>query len=283
LYDKYINSRNKKEMIEKITSTVAFLKARGIILPEVGIILGTGLGKLVDHICIHTAIDYADIPDFQLSTVEFHKGRLIYGEMEGKMVMAMQGRYHYYEGYSLEQIIFPIRVMKMLGVQHLLLSNAGGALNLGFRKGELMLLTDHINLLPSNPLTGKNEEELGPRFPDMSKPYSDRLNSMLSQIAQKEKILLHKGTYVAVSGPNLETPAEYRFLRIIGADVVGMSTVPEAIAANHIKMPCCAISVLTDECDPDNLAPVDISEIIATATVAEEFLIKLFRGLIAEL
>ena len=270
-------------MIEKINTTVAFLKARGIDYPEVGIVLGTGLGRLVDHIRIHTAIDYSDIPNFQLSTVEFHKGRLIYGELEGKMVLAMQGRYHYYEGYTLEQITFPIRVMKILGVRNLLLSNAGGALNLSFRKGELMLLKDHINLLPSNPLIGKNDEELGPRFPDMSQPYSGRLNSMLTAIAQKEGIVLHTGTYAVVSGPNLETPAEYRFLRTIGADVVRMSTVPEAIVANHMKMPCCAISVLTDECDPDNLATVDISDIIATAAIAEEFLIRLFVGLIAEL
>jgi len=270
-------------MIEKINTTVSFLKARGIDHPEVGIVLGTGLGKLVDQIRVIDAVDYSDIPGFQLSTVEFHKGRLIYGELEGKMVLAMQGRYHYYEGYTLEQIAFPIRVMKMLGVRNLLLSNAGGALNPGYRKGELMLLTDHINLLPSNPLIGKNDEEIGPRFPDMSQPYSEKLNSILKTIAQKEGIILHSGTYAVVSGPNLETPAEYRFLRTIGADVVGMSTVPEAIAANHIKMPCCAISVLTDECDPDNLAPVDISEIIATAAIAEKFLIRLFKGLIAGL
>ena len=270
-------------MIEKINATVAFLKARGIDKPEVGIVLGTGLGKLVDHINIHATIDYGDIPGFQISTVEFHKGHLIYGELEGKMVLAMQGRYHYYEGYSLEQIVFPIRVMKMLGIRNLLLSNAGGALNPGYRKGELMLLTDHINLLPSNPLIGYNDEELGPRFPDMSQPYSGKLNSMLKAIAQQEGIILHSGTYAVVSGPNLETPAEYRFLRTIGADVVGMSTVPEAIAANHMKMPCCAISVLTDECDPDNLAPVDISEIIATAAIAEKFLIRLFSDLIKEL
>jgi purine-nucleoside phosphorylase len=270
-------------MPEKINATVNFLKAKGIDHPEIGIVLGTGLGKLVDHIRVHTTIEYADIPDFQLSTVEFHKGHLIYGELEGKMVLVMQGRYHYYEGYTLEQITFPIRVMKLLGVRNLLLSNAGGALNPEYRKGELMMLHDHINLLPSNPLIGKNHEELGPRFPDMSQPYSHKLNAMLSAIALKEGITLHTGTYAVVSGPNLETPAEYRFLRIIGADVVGMSTVPEAIVANHMKMPCCAISVLTDECDPDNLAPVDISEIIATAAIAEEFLIRLFLGLIAEL
>lgn len=270
-------------MIEEINTTVAFLRAWGIDRPEAGIILGTGLGKLVDHIRVQTAIDYADIPGFQLSTVEFHKGRLVYGELAGKMVLAMQGRYHYYEGYTLEQIAFPIRVMKQLGVQNLLLSNAGGALNPGFRKGELMMLTDHINLLPSNPLIGKNYEELGPRFPDMSQPYSTKLNSILLAIAQKEGITLHTGTYAVVSGPNLETPAEYRFLRIIGADVVGMSTVPEAIVANHMKLPCCAISVLTDECDPDNLAPVDISEIIATAAIAEKFLIRLFLNLMKEL
>jgi purine-nucleoside phosphorylase len=192
----------------------------------------------------------------------------------------MQGRFHYYEGYTLQQITFPVRVMKSLGVKFLLVSNAGGALNLNFKKGSLMLLDDHINLLGNSPLSGPNHQNLGPRFPDMSQPYSKLINEKLERIALDLGIILHKGVYVAVVGPNLETRAEYRFLRRIGADVVGMSTVPEAIVANHTGLPCAAVSVITDECDPDNLHPVDINDILETASKAEESLIRLFSALI---
>ena len=270
-------------MIEQINDSVNFLREKGITHPEIGIILGTGLGKMVREIDIETQIEYKDIPHFPVSTVEFHKGRLIYGKLKGKMVLAMLGRFHFYEGYTLQQITFPVRIMKSLGAKNLLISNAGGALNLNFKKGSLMLLDDHINLLGNSPLAGPNHENLGPRFPDMSQPYSKLLNDKMEQIAHEKGIILHKGVYVAVSGPNLETRAEYRFLRGIGADVVGMSTVPEVIVANHAGLPCAAISVITDECDPYNLHPIDINDILETAAKAEVNLIKLFSDLIRAL
>jgi purine-nucleoside phosphorylase len=270
-------------MLDKITETANFLRSHGCPDPEVGIILGTGLGKLVDRIHIEQDIPYQEIPNFPVSTVEFHKGHLIYGQLMGKKVLAMHGRFHYYEGYSMQQIAFPVRVMKAMGIRYLLISNAAGAMNPAFRKGSLMLLEDHINLLGTGPLIGPNHNDLGPRFPDMSQPYSPYLNGKLEQIAQEEDITLHKGVYVAVPGPNLETRAEYRFLSRIGADVVGMSTVPEVIVANHAELPCAAISVLTDECDPDNLQPVDIKDIIRTAALAEEDLIVLISRLLADI
>jgi purine-nucleoside phosphorylase len=267
-------------MFQKITETAEFLKRQGIDQAEIGIVLGTGLGKLVREIEILQDLDYEKIPNFPLATVEFHKGKLIYGNLRGRKVLAMQGRFHYYEGYSLREVTFPIRVMKLLGIKWLLLSNAAGAMNPDYRKGDLMLLDDHINLLPDNPLTGANIDELGPRFPDMSCPYSNTVNQNLQEIADRLKIKLHKGIYVAVPGPNLETRAEYRFLRGIGADAVGMSTVPEVIVANQMSLPCAAISVLTDECDPDHLQPADIDDIIKTAGIAEEKLIQLFTALV---
>jgi len=270
-------------MLDQINETVRFLKDKGITDPQVGIILGTGLGQLADHINIEIQVDYIDIPHFPLSTVEFHSGKLIYGELGGKKVVVLKGRFHYYEGYDLQQITLPVRVMKLLGVSTLLISNAAGAMNLDFEKGSLMLLDDHIDLLPDNPLRGKNYNELGPRFPDMSQPYSPVLNDKVLKIAKRLGIKLHKGIYVAVAGPNLETRAEYRYLRSIGADVVGMSTVPEVIVAKHMNLSCAAISVITDECDPDNLAPVNISDIIETAASAEINLVSLFREVIKEL
>jgi len=269
--------------LRQIEETAHYLQQKGMEQPEIGIVLGTGLGGLVAEIETQCAIRYEDIPNFPVSTVESHSGRLIYGTLNRKKVIAMQGRFHYYEGYSQQQISFPVRVMKLLGVRFLLLSNAAGALNPDYRKGSLMLIDDHINLLPVNPLTGKNIDELGPRFPDMSQPYSKDLNQRLLRIAAEEEITLHKGIYAVVQGPNLETRAEYRYLRRIGADVVGMSTVPEVIVANHAGLPCAAISVLTDECDPDNLAPVDIKDIIEAAQKAEKKLITLFCKLIDEL
>jgi len=251
--------------------------------PEIGIILGTGLSKLVDNIDIELAIPYEDIPHFPVSTVDFHKGELIFGELAGKKVLAMHGRFHYYEGYSMYELVFPVRVMKMLGIKTLLVSNACGTMNMDFRKGSLMMLTDHINMLGDNPLIGLNNEELGPRFPDMSEAYSGELNEIMRQIAIDKNINLNEGIYVAVPGPMLETRAEYRYLRRIGADVVGMSTVPEAIAARHMGLPCAAVSVITDECDPDNLAVADINDILKTAAVAEKDLIVLFEELIGRL
>lgn len=270
-------------MLSEINETVKFIRSQGITQPEIGIILGTGLGNLVDKIAIEKTIGYAEIPNFPVSTVEFHKGNLIYGRMDGRFVLAMQGRFHLYEGYTLQQITFPVRVMKALGVKYLLISNASGALNLNFKKGSLMLIVDHINMLGSSPLVGPNHNDLGPRFPDMSCPYSEFLNQKLMKIANDSGIVLHKGIYLAVVGPNLETRAEYRFMRGIGADVVGMSTIPEVIVANHAGLPCAAISVLTDECDPDNLKPIDLKDILATAATAEKDLVRLFSALIREL
>lgn len=270
-------------MISQINETVAFLKQKGINNPQVGIVLGTGLGKLVNEITIEHEIAYSEIPHFPIATVESHSGKLIYGDLNGKKVIAMSGRFHFYEGYTMQQITFPIRVMKFLGVEHLLLSNAAGAINLDFPKGSLMLIDDHINLQPDNPLIGKNDEQLGSRFPDMSAPYDKKLNKLIKEVATANKVDLKEGVYVAVSGPNLETRAEYRFLKTIGADVVGMSTVPEVIVANHMGLPCAAISVLTDECDPDNLHPVDIADIIAVAMKAEEKLIIIIKELMNEL
>lgn len=271
-------------MLEEIDKATAFLRKRGIKNPEVGVILGTGLGnKFVKEIKNPIVIPYNSIPYFPISTVEFHKGHLIYGEVKGKKVLAMQGRFHYYEGYSMQQITLPVRVMKFLGIEYLLISNAAGCMNLKWKKGDLMMIDDHINLQPDNPLRGENFEVLGPRFPDMSRPYNKKLNKLLAQIAKANKIKLHEGVYAAVQGPNLETRAEYRFLHRIGADAVGMSTVPEVLVANHMGLPCCAVSVLTDECDPDKLNAVDISEIIKIANKAEGKLTDLYVELINQL
>lgn len=269
--------------LSQIKQTATFLQSKGIIDPEIGIVLGTGLGKLVNEIEIIKEIPYSEIPDFPIPTVEFHSGKLIYGRMEGMLVLAMSGRFHYYEGYDMKQITFPIRVMKLLGIRFLLLSNAAGTMNLNFKKGDLMLLTDHINFLPSNPLIGKNLDELGPRFPDMSKAYSPELNKKIIAAADKSGIKLQQGIYIAVPGSMLESPAEYRFLHKLGADAVGMSTVPEVIVANHMSLPCAAISVLTDECDPDNLKPVNIAEIIEVAGKAEEKLVRLIKKLMVDI
>ena len=270
-------------MLNKIKETTTFLQSQGIEAPEIGIVLGTGLGGLVKEIQVIKAIDYDKIPHFPVSTVESHHGKLIYGTVKGKKVLAMQGRFHYYEGYDMQQITFPIRVMKQIGVKNLLISNAAGAVNLAFKKSTLMLINDHINLFPSNPLIGKNYEELGPRFPDMSEPYSKKLNNLLKTIAKEKGILLHEGVYVPVTGPNLETRAEYRMIKKLGGDAAGMSTVPEVIVANHTGLPCCAISVLTDECDPDHLAPVSLAEILAAAAIAEPQLTLLYTELIGRL
>jgi purine-nucleoside phosphorylase len=269
-------------LLQKLNETVEYLQSQGITDPETGIVLGTGLGQMVNEIQIEKKINYDEIPHFPVSTVESHQGRLIYGTIAGRKVLAMQGRFHYYEGYSMEEITFPIRVMKFLGIKQLLLSNAAGALNLKYKKGDLMLLDDHINFLPDNPLRGKNYDVLGPRFPDMSQPYSKAINAALIQIAKKHNTILHEGVYVAFMGPNLETRAEYRMFRNF-ADAVGMSTIPEVIVCNQMSLPCAAISVLTDECDPDNLKPAILEEILEVAGKAEVKMTKLFVDLISSL
>lgn len=266
-----------------IEEAVDYLKHRGFEAPEIGVILGTGLGKIIEHVEIEAEVSYNHIPNFPTATVEFHKGKLIYGNLEGKKVIVMQGRFHIYEGYSLRDVSFPVRVMHLLGIKNLLISNASGAINLNFKKGEMMLINDHINLQGDSPLAFRGVEKMGERFVDMSAPYDVKMNQKLEQIASDKKIILHKGVYASVVGPQLETRAEYRYLKIIGADAVGMSTVPEVIVANHLGLPVVAVSVLTDECDPDNLKPVDIEDIIASAAKAEPAMITLFTELIKQL
>ena len=266
--------------LQTLQQTTNFLIEKGFSNPEYGIVLGTGLGQLVKHIQIEIEINYSEIPNFPVSTVEFHSGKLIFGTLENKKVIVMQGRFHLYEGYTLQEITFPIWVLKALGIHTLLISNASGAINLNFKKGELMLIEDHINLQGGSPLAFKNVSDFGERFTDMCEPYDLNLRNVIISIATKNNINLHKGVYAAVVGPQLETKAEYKYLKIIGADAVGMSTVPEVIVANHLNLSVLAISVLTDECDPDNLKPVNIPEIIALAGNAEPNMITLFKELV---
>ncbi len=267
----------KNTQLSLVEETGSFLTSKGIIDPEIGIVLGTGLGALASEIDITVSIDYEGIPNFPISTVEFHSGKLLYGKLAGKTVVAMQGRFHYYEGYTAEQVVFPIRVMQKLGISQLLISNAAGNMNMNWKKGELMLIDDHINLQPDNPLRGKDAAAFGPIFTDMSAPYDEIMNSQLLAASEEVGIKLNKGVYVSVAGPSLETRAEYRFLRQAGADAVGMSTVPEVIAANQMNLPVAAISVLTDDCDPDNLQPINIEDIINTAQEAEKDLVTLVK------
>lgn len=267
-------------MIKQITESTEYLQSKGFDSPEIGIILGTGLGQLINEVEIIAEASYNHIPNFPTATVEFHKGKLLYGRIEGKKVIVMQGRFHVYEGYTLQDVTFPVRIMEKLGIKTLLVSNAAGAINLDFKKGELMLIDDHINLQGSSPLAFKGVEQLGERFTDMSAPYDPDINANIEAIAKTNGIILHKGVYASVVGPQLETRAEYRMLKIIGADAVGMSTVPEIIVANHLKLKVAAVSVLTDECDPDHLEPVNIAEIIAMAAKAEPNMITLFKELI---
>jgi purine-nucleoside phosphorylase len=251
--------------------------------PAVGIILGTGLGGLAKEIEVEAVLEYGNIPHFPLSTVETHNGKLIFGTLAGKNVVAMQGRFHYYEGYTMQQITFPVRVMSAkagLGVWTLLMSNAAGGLNPLFRAGDLMMITDHINLSGNNPLIGANDDSLGPRFPDMSEPYSRKLIALAEQLALENKIPAQKGVFVSVPGPNLETRAEYRFLRWAGADAVGMSTVPECIVANHMGMEVFGISVITDECFPDSLKPASLQQIVDVAMKAEPKLTRLMKEIV---
>ena len=269
---------SKKQQLEEST---AFLKNKGIQTPDFGIILGTGLGDLVQEMEIEIEIPYADIPHFPSSTMEFHQARLLYGMLSGRKVIVFEGRFHAYEGLSYFEITYPIRLMHALGVKKVIISNAAGAINLDYKKGEVMLIEDHINLQSGSPLAEKGSESLGPRFVDMSSPYSPSLCLHIKEIAKEKAISLHSGVYVAVTGPQLETKAEYRYLRLIGADAVGMSTVPEVIVANQLEMECVAFSVLTDECDPDNLKPIDIEDIMASAKKAEQSLIVLVKTLLS--
>ena len=270
-------------MLKNIQETVEYLQSKGFDNPEIGIILGTGLGKLIEEVEVIKKVSYNHIPNFPTATVEFHEGKLIFGVLEGKKVVVMQGRFHIYEGYTLQDVTYPVRIMKALGIHTLLVSNAAGAINLDYKKGELMLIDDHINLQGSSPLAFKGVEQLGERFTDMSEPYNKDLNTTFKNIAKTNNIKLHEGVYASVVGPQLETRAEYKMLKIIGADAVGMSTVPEIIVANHLQIKAAAVSVLTDECDPNNLKPVDIAEIIAMAGKAEPDMITLFKDLIKTL
>lgn len=270
----------KKEQLQK---TADYLNSKGLENPEIGIVLGTGLGKLIDEISIELEIPYNEIPHFPVATVEFHSGKLIYGTLSGKKVVVMAGRFHLYEGYNLWEVTYGIRTMHALGINNLLISNAAGAINLNYKKGDIMLLEDHINLQGSSPLAFKGAKDFGNIFADMLEPYSKKINSLLKVIAKENDITLHEGVYASVVGPQLETRAEYRMLQILEVDAVGMSTVPEVIVAKQLNIPCCAVSVLTDECDPKNLQPVDIAEIIAIAGEAEPKMITLFKELIPQL
>ncbi len=268
-------------LLREIGEAVGAVRARTGAAPEVAVILGTGLGGLAERIVVETAIPYAEIPHFPLSTVETHTGRLLFGTLGGKPVVAMQGRFHRYEGYTLQQVTFPVRVLRALGAGTLVVSNACGGMNPLWAPGDLVLLSDHINLLGDNPLVGPNADELGPRFPDMSEPYDLALQDLAIRVALERRIPLRRGVYVAVPGPNLETRAEYRMLRALGADVVGMSTVPEVIVAVHGGMRVVGISIVTDACLPDALEPADIAKIIATAGRAEPSLTELVEGIVA--
>ncbi len=271
-------------MISKIKETADYIKKHTTIKPVAGIILGSGLGGFVDKISIDKSFDYAKIPNFPVSTVEGHKGKLIFGTLSGKNVVVMQGRFHHYEGYSLTEVTFPVRVMKLLGIKYLFLSNAAGGLNSSFETGDLMIIKDHINKFCSNPLSGKNIDELGPRFPNMSEAYDKHLISKAKKIAKENNIKYQTGVYVGSSGPTLETPAEYRYLRIIGADSTGMSTVPEVITARHMNITCFGISVITNMAEPETTSlPTTHKEVQNVAENAEPKMTLIFEKLIASL
>lgn len=264
-----------------LAEALAAIRARTTLEPAVAIILGTGLGRLAEELELDAEIAYETIPHFPLATVETHTGRLLFGRLEGRAVVVMQGRFHRYEGYTLQQVTFPVRVLRGLGATTLVVSNVSGGMNPLWSAGDVVLIDDHINLLGDNPLVGPNHDELGPRFPDMSEPYDRALQHLAEQVAIEQRLPLRRGVYVAVAGPNLETRAEYRMLRALGADIVGMSTVPEVIVARHMDMRVLGLSIITDECLPDALAPADIEAIIRTAAAAEPKLARLVRGMLA--
>jgi purine-nucleoside phosphorylase len=270
-------------LFDRVHAAAESVRGRSAVAPEVGIILGTGLGGLAREISVEAEIAYGDIPGFPLSTVETHAGKLLLGRLGGRPVVAMQGRFHRYEGYDLQEVTFPVRVLHALGARTLVVSNACGGMHPLWNPGDLVLISDHINLLGDNPLVGANDERLGPRFPDMSAPYDPELRALARAAALDLGLVLREGVYVAVAGPNLETRAEYRMLRVLGADVVGMSTVPEVIVANHQGMRTVGISIITDQCLPDALEPADIGKIIATANRAEPGLTRLVTTLVERL
>ncbi len=269
-------------LLEKIDSARAYIAERAPRKPEIGILLGTGLGPLAGHLQAESEIAYSDIPHFAPPTADGHAGRWIMGRLEGRAVAMLQGRLHYYEGHSMEDIAFPVRVLRALGAQTLIITNIAGGVNPGYHPGDLMVITDHINLLGTNPLIGSNHEALGPRFPDMSEPYDRILRRKLLDAGERLGLRLRSGVYACMSGPCLETAAEYRMLRILGADAVGMSTVPEVIAAVHAGLKVAALSLITDACDPDDLKPIDIPAIMRVAAEAEPVLARLARALVAE-
>lgn len=272
-----------EEFREKRSEALAFIQEKTDLRPNYMLILGTGLGQLADEMQIKGEISYDEIPHFPVSTVESHAGKLLFGTLGGKEVVAMQGRFHYYEGYTMQQIAFPVRVLKENGADTLFVSNACGGMNPNYKRGDIMLIRDHINFLGDNPLIGPNDDDLGPRFPDMSDPYTERLREIAQNVALEEAIPMHQGVYIALSGPMLETKSEYRFLRLLGADVVGMSTVPEVIAAVHMGMDVLGVSVITDECFPDSLQPVNIEEILDAAAMAEPKMTKVIIRVLEKL
>lgn len=267
----------------KRQEALSFIQSKTHLKPEYLVILGTGLGDLVKQIKVETAIEYSEIPHFPTSTVESHAGRLLFGTLGGKSIVAMQGRFHFYEGYSMQQIVFPVRVLQANGAHTLIVSNAAGGMNPLFKRGDVMCINDHINLLGDNPLIGPNDDTLGPRFPDMSEPYTNSLIELAEKVALEKNVRLQHGVYIAVAGPNLETKAEYRFLRLIGGDVVGMSTVPEVVAASHMGMKVLGFSVITDECFPDALEPVQMADILAAADIAQPKMTKIIIGVLESL
>ncbi|MFA5160185.1 MAG: purine-nucleoside phosphorylase [Candidatus Omnitrophota bacterium] len=274
--------REKTSVIEHIEKCLAYVRERTSFEPEIALILGTGLGNLAKCIKAEKIFEYEELPFFPKTTVQSHSGKLIFGELGGKKVAAMEGRFHFYEGYALEEVTFPVRVLRQLGAKILVVSNAAGGLNLGYKKGEIVAITDHINFMGVNPLVGPNEDKLGSRFPDMCEPYSKRLLELTGLAAKEAQVRISRGVYIGVTGPCLETRAEYRMMRQWGADLVGMSTVPEVIVAVHMGMEVLGVSVVTDACDPDHLEPCDIKEIIKTANEAGPKLDKLITAAIAK-
>ncbi len=274
--------KSNTDLFDKMRESAAFIRTKTKLVPEIAIILGTGLGNIAKKIKKEAEIEYAKIPHFPVSTVESHAGKLLFGTLGGKKVAAMEGRFHYYEGYSAAEVTFPVRVLRELGAKILVVSNASGGLNLSYRKGEIVVIEDHINFMWVNPLIGPNDERVGPRFPDMSEPYSARLAGLTEQAAREKKISTRRGVYIGVAGPNLETRAEYRMMRAWGADLVGMSTVPEVIVGVHMGMEVLGLSIVTDTCDPDHLERVDIKEIIKTANEAGPKLDSLLEAAIAK-
>ncbi|MCB9800085.1 MAG: purine-nucleoside phosphorylase [Candidatus Omnitrophica bacterium] len=275
--------KTESDLYSEVCRAVDSIRKVTDFVPQIAIVLGTGLGDLVQKFKNPVAIDYAGIEHFPVSTVESHVGKLVFGELAGKKIVAMQGRFHFYEGYTMREVAFPIRVMKQLGAEILVVLNAAGGLDLSYRKGEIVIIEDHINLMGDNPLIGTNEDRLGSRFPDMAQPYTARLAGLAEEAAREEKIPVRRGVYLAISGPNLETRAEYRMMRMLGADLVGMSTVPEVIAGVHMDMQILGLSVVTDLCDPDHLHPVDIKDIIKTANEAGPRLDRLLEAVVKKI